>query len=352
MNLPIIQSILHGELRTNLNADINYRDLANVFSKLPANLDDIENLIKQHLSGLILCNYKKPVSISDIAPDDYTRLTDDHLLLNLKLAIPSPTNPKEKFYQNIIKAESLRTKLAIANYAIIRKSDAVTKTEIKELLKHILLYAKELADDTIHSTIKIQLVCLYVEISTLASVLLSENTDYLSFEDLIYEVFQHYPDNDYNQAYQDYIKALNIKDTVFDETNTDLPTNDEYEKELVKTKYECFINEVSPYGFGDLDKVKALNKSAQVQLIHLITTNDANYAVPMLIHIGYYDKLKNCFGLSNVKIFKHWSEALNKSERVLKGNFNALNPKSKEDRYRYNSEDFVKKVAEDYNNLI
>ena len=351
MNLPIIQSILHGELRTNLNADINYRDLANAFSKLPTNLDDIENLIKKHLSGLILCNYKKPVSISDIAPDDYTRLTDDHLLLNLDLAIPSPLNPKEKFYQNIVKAESLRTKLAIADYAIIRKSDAVTKTEIKELLKHILLYAKELADDTIHSTIKIQLICLYVEISTLASVLLSESTDYLSFEDLIYEVFQHYPDNDYNQVYQDYIKALHIKETLFEKPQSESPSIDDIEKETKRSNYEIFTEAVNNYRFGELDKVKTLNKQQQIKLIKLIVENPVGYSVVMLKHIGYFDKLKNEFNMNKEKSFKHIGIALQKSPRIIKGNYNILNPNSKEDPATYNAQSYVEQVEYDYKNL-
>lgn len=352
MNLPIIQSILHGELRTNLANTINYRDMANAFAKLPTNLNDIEALIKKHLSQYVVCNYKKPICISSIAPDNYIRLNDDHILLELPLAIPSPTNPKEKFYQNIVKAECVRTKLAIASYAIIRQSDAVTKTDIKDTLDHLLLYIKELSDDTIHATMKIQLVCLYVELSSLAPFLLVESTDYLSFEDLVYEVFQHYPQDDFNQAYNDFIKSLNIKESIFDETTNGLPSADEFEKEIIKTKYEQFIEEVTPYDFGGLDKVKALNKSGQVKLINLIITNDTNYAVPMLIHIGYYEILKKKYGLSNAKIFTHWSKALNKSERGVKGNFNVLNPESKEDRYRYNAEDYVDKVAEDYQNLI
>ena len=122
-------------------------------------------------------------------------------------------------------------------------------------------------------------------------------------------------------------------------------------KEQVQTNYEAFVQEVEKYRFAELDKVKCLSKNKQSKLIYLITSHDSNYAVPMLVHIGYFDKLKKEFNMSNANIFKHLSKALNKAERAIKGNYNALNPNSKEDKYRYNSEDFVEKVASDYNNL-
>ena len=55
--------------------------------------------------------------------------------------------------------------------------------------------------------------------------------------------------------------------------------------------------------------------------------------------------------MSNAKIFVHWAKALGKSDRAVKGNYNAMNPESKEDKYRYNAGDFIAQVKKDYENL-
>jgi hypothetical protein len=168
----------------------------------------------------------------------------------------------------------------------------------------------------------------------------------------MFEVFQHYPQDNEVTAYQTFVSSLKTKDSIFPAVKSELPSSEEYEKEQMQTNYEIFVQEVEKYKFAELEKVKCLNKTKQSKLIYLITTNDSNYAVPMLIHIGYFDKLKKEFNMSNAKIFKHWSKALSKAERAIKGNYNALNPNSKEDKYRYNSEGFVDKVASDYEKLL
>ena len=119
-----------------------------------------------------------------------------------------------------------------------------------------------------------------------------------------------------------------------------------------KRKYETFINVVTAYDFDELDKVRTLNKAKRIKLINMIISNNANYAVPMLVHIGYFDKLKNEYGMNNINIFKHFSKALGRSERDIKGNYNALNPNSKEDKYRYNSANYLDSVKSDYQKLI
>ena len=297
---------------------------------------------------------ERPNSIDEIAPDLYTPINEEFIFKKLELPLPKPSSPKEKFYQAIVNAEIQRVKLAIINYAPKQRSDIDTRKMITDTLKSILHFAKRCNSDNdpITSALRTKLVCFYVELVSIASPLLTQDKNYLSFDDLMFEVFQHYPQENEVTAYQTFVSSLKTEKLIFPTVKTELPSSEEYEKEQMQTNYETFVQEVEKYNFAELDKVKCLSKSKQSKLIYLITTNDSNYAVPMLIHIGYFDKLKKEFNMSNAKIFKHWSKALNKAERAIKGNYNALNPNSKEDKYRYNSEDFVDKVASDYENLL
>ena len=51
MNLPIIQSILHGALRPDNAPDIPFQALTREFSNLPSNLNGIEKLFIAKLSN-------------------------------------------------------------------------------------------------------------------------------------------------------------------------------------------------------------------------------------------------------------------------------------------------------------
>ena len=355
MNLTIIQNILHGALRPNLTENLNFRELSNKFSKLPDNLSEIEALFRYSFPALQFdFENERPFSIDDIAPDNYTQINEDAIYKHFALPISEPNSPKEKFYKLIVDAEIHRVKLAISNFAIKQRSDIDTRRTIKETLKQILSYSKGIKadDDVILTTLQTQLTCFYVELTSLASAILAENEDFLSFEDLMFEVFQHYPKDNETSAYQTFVGSLKTNDSIFPTAKIELPSSEEYMKEQVQTNYETFVQEVEKYRFAELDKVKCLSKTKQSKLIYLITSHDSNYAVPMLVHIGYFDKLKKEFNMSNANIFKHLSKALNKAERAIKGNYNALNPNSKEDKYRYNSEDFVDKVTFDYENLL
>lgn len=355
MNLTIIQNIYDGTLRPNLTSDLKFRELANVFSNLPDNLQAIEKLFTNNFPTLQFdFEEERPNSIDEIAPDSYTPINEEFISKKLGLSLPKPSSPKEKFYQAIVNAEIQRVKLAIIDYAPKQRSDIDTRKMITNTLKSILHFAKQdsLDNEPIISALRIQLLCFYVELVAIASPILTQDKNYLSFDDLMFEAFQHYPQENEVTAYQTFVSSLKTEDSIFPAVKTELPSSEEYEKEQMQTNYEIFVQEVEKYKFAELDKIRCLSKSKQSKLIYLITTNDSNYAVPMLIHIGYFNKLKKEFNMSNAKIFKHWSKALSKAERAIKGNYNALNPNSKEDKYRYNSEDFVDKVTSDYEKLL
>ena len=355
MNLPIIQSIIYGFLRPNQEQGLSHRDLAMKFSNPPDNLEALEKLFVTTRGKHIDFNFQdeKPVYIGAIAPDLYTHLNTDFINKTLPLPLSTPSNPKEKFYQNIVKAELKRTKATLLRDAEIYKSDISTRTEVKDLLKQVLRYAKDISssNESIHIAMRTLLTCLYVDVCQMANNMLVANNDYLPFDELMYEVVQAYPSEEEIAIYQSYISSL--AQTHEDEKNKDsaLPNSEVYEKTVIETNYNRFVKEVETYRFAELEKVKSLNKQQQSKLIHLIVENDVNYAVPMLVFLGYHAHLKRVFSMSNAKIFVHWAKALGKSDRAVKGNYNAMNPESKEDKYRYNAGDFIAQVKNDYENL-
>lgn len=157
-----------------------------------------------------------------------------------------------------------------------------------------------------------------------------------------------------NQQKDIYLKDPSAKFTPKESslnTGEKLPSTASYTIQLATAKYTTFKDEVAKYRFEELEMVKVLNDLQRNELIKLIVERQIAYSVPMLKHIGYFDYLKNTYRLTKTNIFKHIAKAIGSQERAVKGNFNVLNPDSKEDPYTYNSADFVKEVISDYKKL-
>ncbi|MDP4269933.1 MAG: hypothetical protein Q8909_07380 [Bacteroidota bacterium] len=122
-----------------------------------------------------------------------------------------------------------------------------------------------------------------------------------------------------------------------------------YVAQFAKEKHSAFMAVISPYLFMELPKIKDLNPKAQNRLLKEILENNICYSVAMLSYLGYLDYLKKTYNLSKEMIYKHISKALKTDTRTIKGNCLVLNPNSKEDRYKYQADQFIEKVELDYN---
>lgn len=354
MNLTIIQNIYNGSLRPNLTSDLKFRELANMFSKMPDNLQAIEKLFTNNFPTLQFdFEEERPNSIDEIAPDSYTPINEEFISKKLELPLPKPSSPKEKFYQAIVNAEIHRIKLAVINYAPKQRSDIDTRKMITNILKSILHFAKQdtFDNEPIISTLRIQLICFYVELVAIAIPLLTQDKHYLSYDDLMFEVFQHYPQDNEITAYQTFVSSLKTEKSIYPDAKTELPSSEEYKKESIQTNYEIFVEAVKDFQFDELEKIKMLNKNQKFKLIRLIVENPVGYSVVMLNYVGYFDMLKHKFNMNKENSFKHVGKALQKSPRIIKGNYNILNPKSKEDPSVYNSQSFIHQVEKDYEYL-
>lgn len=131
-------------------------------------------------------------------------------------------------------------------------------------------------------------------------------------------------------------------------STSNVPFSEEDEKTGIPTQYDVFIKNVECFGFWDLEKVKCLNEPQRKKLVKLIVEKPIGYSVVMLKLIGYFDNLINKYGKKKEDAFKHVGKALQKNSRAVKGNYNILDPNSKENPVIYNSQSFLNIVQDDY----
>lgn len=117
-------------------------------------------------------------------------------------------------------------------------------------------------------------------------------------------------------------------------------------------RYEIFMNELNPYKFTELEKVKNLNEEQLKELIKRIVEYDVASAVAMLYFLELPNKLSKEFGLTKEKQYLIVSRSLNCSHRTVKGNFLTVSsPNSKEDRYKYPACDKLEIVEKEYEQI-
>ena len=204
MNLPIIQSILHGALRPNISSDIPFQIITRKFNSLPFNLAGIENLYKTELGNYAIFDFEKTIPINNIAPDNYTPLMEYTFMPNVELPFTElQQTPQFSFYNTIVKAETTRIKLALLSFSESAQSDIDTKQEVKETLQQIKSYTKTAADisDSIYQNLQTHLIKLYFELTLLFDVLLTDN-DFTPFDDFFLDCFNQYPAIEQTNAYK------------------------------------------------------------------------------------------------------------------------------------------------------
>lgn len=354
MYLPIIQNIIHGQLRPNhINDKEFFMNATKAFISLPEKLSDIENLFISKFPSITFdFESEHPYPIKDVAADDYTKINEDALLKHLDLPIPRPLSPKEKFYQVIVDAEIRRVKLSIVDFAIKQRSDTDTHRIVTDTLMQVLNYSKSVnaAEEAVFSTLQTQLVCFYVELVSLASPILNDY-DYYSFENLMYEVKGEFPSDEelnlYNNFCNPVIQTEN-KESVEKQIVESSP-----EIQHLKTKYDTFMSVVQLYNFFELPKLKVLSTEKQYELLTKLVS-DVPYAIAMLEFLEYPQYLKDNYDGMHTKesVYRHIAKALGKKPDTIKGQFLAYHKPNSGKAVSYTSYQFIEKVQNDYENLL
>jgi hypothetical protein len=122
--------------------------------------------------------------------------------------------------------------------------------------------------------------------------------------------------------------------------------------QYAQEKYSVFMETVNPYRFIELPKLKALNETAKNSLLTALIENPLHYSIAMLSFLGYMESLKISYSLTKEKSYSHIAKALKSDVRTIKGNCLVLNPNSNEDRYKYQADQYIVIVEQDYNKLL
>lgn len=201
--------------------ELDFQDLANMFSKLPSTLSELESLCIRGLSGYVPFEYEnyRPVNLSKAAPFTYTSISENYFHVDYRLFNYSPQHPFAKFYLNIIHAEMERIKLYLLNFAEITQSDIATKSEVEDILSLLQYYSAEVTGKQVECTVfsvgrfreissseleqrtrdfnifpllQQYLVKTYIEIEILFQPILKRNIEQ-DFDDVVYKCIKQYP---------------------------------------------------------------------------------------------------------------------------------------------------------------
>ena len=201
--------------------ELDFQDLANMFSKLPSTLSELESLCIRGLSGYVPFEYERyrPVNLSKAAPFTYTSISENYFHVDYRLFNYSPQHPFAKFYLNIIHAEMERIKLYLLNFAEITQSDIATKSEVEDILSLLQYYSEAVTGKQVECTVfsvgrfreissseleqrtrdfnifpllQQYLVKTYIEIEILFQPILKRNIEQ-DFDDVVYKCIKQYP---------------------------------------------------------------------------------------------------------------------------------------------------------------
>lgn len=214
MELAIYNNIIHGYLNPQSGqATANYSEISHLLNNCPEILPEIERLLNQILPRNSQVNFNAdiPVNISSILSNpNYTSIAVDYFPPEIDLPLPAQQAPNQRFYYFVITTEAKRIKLRLLQSVETLKDDISAKAEIKDVLKLLARYAKNIREqmqpNPIFDFLLTQIVKLYFEITLMFDALLTE-TDYISFSDFHSLRLNRQADESENNAYQ---KALHI----------------------------------------------------------------------------------------------------------------------------------------------
>lgn len=119
------------------------------------------------------------------------------------------------------------------------------------------------------------------------------------------------------------------------------------------TKAEILTQQLSKFGFFELEKIKSLSNQNTKTVIEKISENGIPYAVAMFDYLGFISYLENNYFKTQYQLIKEISKWFNSDNqgRAIKGNINSLINHSTENKERYTAYKHKEKVSFDYEQL-
>lgn len=320
MTLPITDSILRGELRPNIliqsldqkELELLIRNARKISQK--NQLLELEFAINDVLSGLVDTKdiYAEDKKTRDAAihvrankivkSEPRFRYIDSEVVIDNVLTLPELKFPLLRFYNTILDAEVLRTRLAIIYLCRAIQDDAFIRSTLKAIFRKIKFICREALQWEEHKDvmllIPVKLTHLYFTLlntygEVLASYDASEYED--DFMDFVYGWKGEYPTSDEEAEYK---KQCGIKkeigNTIADLPNTTPPSDATANVGLQRApdKADAFLKNVAEFNFLEIPMIKQLENRNKVHDLVLTMLENPGHACAMLEHLKFFEWIK------------------------------------------------------------
>lgn len=320
MTLPITDSILRGELRPNIleqALDPNemeqlIRNARKVSQK--SQLMDLEFAINNALINLVETNdiyvedrktrkaaisaHKNKVFNYEV---EYKYMTSE-IIIDDVLSLPELNSPLLRFYNTILDAEVLRTRLSVFYLCRAVQDDAYMRSTLKAIFRKIKSACRDAQQwneyQDVMSLIPIKLTHLYFTLlNTYLEVFDSYDVPEYEddFMDFVYGWKGEYPTSGEEAKYKEQCRTKKeIGDTIADLPYT-TPPNDataSIGSQHAKDKADTFLDNVAEYNFLEMPMIKQLVNLNKVHDLVLSMLENPGHACAMLEHLKFFDWIK------------------------------------------------------------
>ena len=320
MTLPITDSILRGELRPNIliqsldqkELELLIRNARKISQK--NQLLELEFAINDVLSGLVDTKdiYAEDKNTRDAAihvrankivkSEPRFRYIDSEVVIDNVLTLPELKFPLLRFYNTILDAEVLRTRLAIIYLCRAIQDDAFIRSTLKAIFRKIKFICREALQWEEHKDvmllIPIKLTHLYFSLlNTYGEVLTSYNASEYEddFMDFVYGWKGEYPTSDEEAKYKKQCRIKKeIGNTIADLPNTTPPSDATANVGLQRApdKADTFLKNVAEFNFLEIPMIKQLENRNKVHDLVLTMLENPGHACAMLEHLKFFEWIK------------------------------------------------------------
>ena len=121
----------------------------------------------------------------------------------------------------------------------------------------------------------------------------------------------------------------------------------------IKTKADILREQLSQYGFFELEKVRTLSEQSKVSIIEKIAESGLPYAIAMFDYLNFISYLEKKHFEQKYKLNREVSKWFNsdKEGRAVKGNISSLLNNTTENKKRYTAYKHKENVIKDYEQL-
>ncbi len=308
MTLPIIDSMLRGDLRKRILATLKtekeisllWRDLIKAYTQSNQSLMALENslIAAVETSGLVQVSavYKNDrdqrLGAEQAREQGMNFGDNDYTIVNEKLCLdgvfePMPeATPTDKFLHLLVKVECQRTIEALLMLVASAHDDGVVRTYIRKLFAYITSLCKDAND----IYLKKELTLFYFELfHTFKSVLDKGNlqTYETDFENFIFEWKGEFPSNEVIARYNDKLNTFTQSiENVSDSTKSELPKHIQPEKVVQKDKFDLFLDVANKFTFEEMPKVKELGTPQKIRQLVECMLQEKESAADTFGHIA------------------------------------------------------------------